>query len=60
MKYIKDNLAQDDLVILGGDFNDWRGYATKPLINILEFYEEFLSKKIVMQKHIQHGYQCLN
>lgn len=45
VKYIRDNIAQDDLVILGGDFNDWRGYATKPLVNILEFHEAFLSTK---------------
>ena len=45
VKYIRDNIPQDDPVILGGDFNDWRGYATKPLINILEFHEAFLSTK---------------
>lgn len=41
-KYIEENIAKDDLIILGGDFNDWNNYATKPIINSLSFQEAFL------------------
>lgn len=44
-KYIRDNISLNDLVILGGDFNDWRGYATKPLIKVLALHEAFISTK---------------
>ncbi|MFZ2314419.1 MAG: endonuclease/exonuclease/phosphatase family protein [Gammaproteobacteria bacterium] len=43
VKYINDNIPEHEPVILGGDFNDWTGYATEPLIQNLEFQEAFLN-----------------
>lgn len=45
MKYIKENVLEKDLIILGGDFNDWRSHATTPLIKTLSFQEAFLSTR---------------
>ncbi len=42
-KYINDNIPSTEAVLLGGDFNDWAGRATKPLIHDLEFQEAFLT-----------------
>lgn len=44
VKYINDNIPRHEPVILGGDFNDWTGYATEPLVQNLEFQEAFLNK----------------
>lgn len=43
VNYINENIPADAPIILGGDFNDWRGHATKPLIKNLEFQEAFLN-----------------
>lgn len=43
VNYIESNFTQNDLVILGGDFNDWKGYATKPLVDMMSFHEAFLA-----------------
>src|SRR3990167_9633440 len=33
IQYIQENILEYEPLILGGDFNDWSGYATKPLID---------------------------
>lgn len=43
VKYINNNIPENQPIILGGDFNDWTGYATEPLIHNLEFQEAFLN-----------------
>jgi endonuclease/exonuclease/phosphatase family metal-dependent hydrolase len=43
IKYINEKIPSNEAIILGGDFNDWNGYATKPLINNLQFQEAFLN-----------------
>lgn len=45
VKYIKANTSEQDLIILAGDFNDWSGYATKPLIKTLDLMEAFLKTR---------------
>jgi endonuclease/exonuclease/phosphatase family metal-dependent hydrolase len=45
VKYIENNIVENDHIILAGDFNDWSGYATKPLIKALSLHEAFLSTK---------------
>lgn len=42
--YIKSNIPEHEPVILGGDFNDWASYASKPLSSQLELNEAFLTK----------------
>ncbi|VVC77134.1 hypothetical protein AQUSIP_24610 [Aquicella siphonis] len=41
VRYLENNISSSDPLILGGDFNDWRGYATKPLINHFGLQEAF-------------------
>lgn len=41
--YIKYSIPDDEPLILGGDFNDWTKYATKPLIDKLGLHEAFLN-----------------
>ena len=43
IEYIKSNIPEHDSIILGGDFNDWNSYATKPLADKLGLNEAFLS-----------------
>lgn len=45
MQYINNNIPRNDLIILGGDFNDWRKYATQYLADIFLFKEAFVSTK---------------
>lgn len=42
INYIQSIIKQDEPLILGGDFNDWTGVATKPLIKELNLNEAFL------------------
>lgn len=41
--YIKSNIPNNQPIILGGDFNDWNGYATKPLNEHLGLNEAFIA-----------------
>lgn len=43
IKYVHANITEKDLLIFGGDFNDWSGAATKPLIKQLGLEEAFLA-----------------
>ncbi|MBX3710032.1 MAG: endonuclease/exonuclease/phosphatase family protein [Gammaproteobacteria bacterium] len=41
--FIIENIPDHEPLILGGDFNDWSGIATDPLVNKLSLQEAFLS-----------------
>jgi endonuclease/exonuclease/phosphatase family metal-dependent hydrolase len=43
IEYIKSNIPENQPVILGGDFNDWNGYANKPLKDHLGLNEAFIT-----------------
>ena len=40
--YIQATISDQDPLVLGGDFNDWTGSATKPLVKELGLQEAFL------------------
>lgn len=42
VNYIRDNIPLTEPIILGGDFNDWKCYASKPLTKKLGLHEAFL------------------
>ncbi len=44
MKYIDEKIPKEDLLILGGDFNDWNNYVSKPLL-AMGLQEAFLQHK---------------
>jgi endonuclease/exonuclease/phosphatase family metal-dependent hydrolase len=43
--YLEKNIAKNEPLILGGDFNDWREYATEMLVNQFAFQEAFLNSR---------------
>ena len=43
VNYIKKHIPERAPIILGGDFNDWRSDATKPIIEQMYFQEAFLT-----------------
>jgi len=44
IEYIKSNIPANQRIILAGDFNDWNGYATKPLKNNIGLDEAFIAQ----------------
>lgn len=42
IRYIKSNIPVNEPLILGGDFNDWASYATRPLKEHLDLSEAFI------------------
>lgn len=43
IEYIKSTISDHDPIIFGGDFNDWGGHATLPLIQEFGLHEAFMS-----------------
>ncbi len=42
MKYMHINIPDHEPIIMGGDFNDWKGHIAQPLITELQLKEAFL------------------
>jgi endonuclease/exonuclease/phosphatase family metal-dependent hydrolase len=45
IEYINSNISNNDPLIIGGDFNDWNNFATKPLQETLHLEEAFLTSQ---------------
>lgn len=48
--YIQKNIPGNERIIMGGDFNDWQGHATRYLITDLKMQESFLNMNKVYAK----------